>query len=133
MLNITGLILGKAMALLGGGVLEDMAEEMYLLYLSLLEPFIFLLLFLRVSLNRSRALSSPPASGSLGPRSSQILHVLKDLKHAIIGYIGLCPIGLRFFFFSVSKHGFMVVLLGKIQYYLKLLAKLNVFYIPESF
>lgn len=38
-----------------------------------------------------------------------------------------------FFFFSVSKHGFMVVLLGKIQYYLKLLAKLNVFYIPESF
>jgi hypothetical protein len=78
-------------------------------------------------------LNNPHASSRLGPRSAQILHVFKDLKHAIIGYIVLCPIGLRFFFFNVSKHSFMVVLLGKIQYYLKLLAKLNVFYIPGSF
>lgn len=81
---------------------------------------------------KQRMLNNPHASSSLGPRSSQILHVFKDLKHAIIGYIVLCPIGLVFFV-VVSKHSFMVVLLGKIQYYLKLLAKLNVFYISESF
>lgn len=40
MLNIAGLILGKAMDLLGGDVLEDIAEEMDLLYLSPLEPFV---------------------------------------------------------------------------------------------
>lgn len=46
---------------------------------------------------KQRMLNNPHASSGLGPRS-QILHVFKDLKHAIIGYIVLCPIGLRFFF-----------------------------------
>lgn len=77
-----------------------------------------------------KTLNNPHASSRLGPGFSPILRVFKDLKHAIIGYIVLCPTG---FFFNVSKHSFMVVLLGRIQYYLKLLAKLNVFYIPESF
>lgn len=34
---------------------------------------------------KQRTLNNPHASSSLGPRSSQILHVFKDLKHAIIG------------------------------------------------
>lgn len=90
------------MALLGRGVLEDIAEEITFVS-SLLEPFILLLSFLWVSSNRSRTLNNPHASSSLGPRS-QILHVFKDLKHAIIGYIVLCPIGLSFFFFLMFQN-----------------------------
>lgn len=123
----------RAWVLQGWDVLEDIAEEIPFISLSQ-EPFIFLLLFLWVSLNRNRGCSiihMPQAI--LVPDLLKFSIVFKDLKHAIIGYIVLCPIGLSFFFFNVSKHSFMVVLLGKIQYYLKLLAKLNVFYIPESF
>jgi hypothetical protein len=73
-------------------------------------------------------------SGRLSPKS-QILHTFnfKDLKHAVIGYIITFRSHWIFFFFYVLKHSFMVVLLGTIQYYLKLLAKLNVFYITGSF
>lgn len=69
-----------------------------------------------------------------GPGPFQILHTFnfKDLKHAVIGYIVQFYV-LSDFFFKVGKHSFLVVLLGRIQYYLKLLAKLNVFYITESF
>lgn len=81
---------------------------------------------------KGKMLNNPHASSRLGPRSSQILYVFKDLKHAIIGYIVLCPIGLSCFFF-MFQNSFMIVILGRIQYYLKLLAKLNVFYLPESF
>lgn len=111
--------------------MEDIAKEIP--FVSFSPGVLHFPAFVPVGLikQKQRMLNNPHASSSLGPRSSQILHVFKDLKHAIIGYIVLCPIGLVFFF--VSKHSFMVVLLGKIQYYLKLLAKLNVFYISESF
>lgn len=116
----------------GQGCLEDTAEETP--FVSFSPGALQFPAFVPVGLikQKQRMLNNPHASSSLGPRSSHILHVFKDLKHAIIGYIVLCPIGLSFFF-NVSKHSFMVVLLGKIQYYLKLLAKLNVFYIPGSF
>lgn len=133
MLNM-GLILGKmAWVLQGRDVLEDIAEEIP--FVSFSSGALHFPAFVPVGLikQKQRMLNNPHASSGLGPRSSQILHVFKDLKHAIIGYIVLCPTGLRVFFFNVSKHSFMVVLLRKIQYYLKLLAKLNVFYIPESF
>lgn len=71
--------------------LEDTAEE-NLMCLPPLEPSSSLLLFLWVSLNKGKMLNNPHASSGLSPGFSQILHVFKDLKHTIIGYIVLCPI-----------------------------------------
>lgn len=83
----------------GQGCLEDTAEETP--FISLSPGALRFLAFVPVGLikQKQRMLNNPHAASSLGPRSAQILHVFKDLKHAIIGYRVLCPIGLRCFFF----------------------------------
>lgn len=80
------------MGLQGRDVLEDIAEEIP--YVSFSPRALHFPAFVPVGLikHKGKMLNNPHASNRLGPGFSQILHVFKDLKHAIIGYIVLCPI-----------------------------------------
>lgn len=64
--------------------MEDIAEEIP--FISFSPGALHFPAFVPVGLikQKQRMLNNPHASSSLGPRSSQILHVFKDLKHAII-------------------------------------------------